>query len=391
MKRRESERGAALIIVIFASTLMLLLLMTTLTITLTSNRTVARQLAAHGQALSSANAGLTEGLSWFVRQPQQPVTVFDPIIDAGGVCTHVPPHDPLVFDSEEPATGIIRSFEITPRGRVWGRYEVRRGDVRDVSLRRGKDVAGSIWQLESEGIVYVRNDAAKAPDVAPNVVLARRTMRVDIQRLGLRPPGDANAAILARRGSWITLINPSRIEGGAFADVAYPRNTGSPGGSGAGTINSRQQLTGVDASNWSIPKVFGVSTTNELIAMADVVVDDESELPNPLPDMALVVVRGNATFDGDVKLRGSGILVVLGNLIINPQSSTYYSGVIWVGGNFTMQPPGIISGTIIANGTVQIAGGSDVAEINYDSAILDQVKLQMGNYLFSRSPWVVTQ
>lgn len=390
MKRRESERGAALIIVIFASTLVLLLLMTMLTVTLTSNRTVARQLAAHGQALSSANAGLTEGLSWFVRQREQPVTAFDPIVDAGGVCTHVPAHDPLVFDSEEPATGIVRSFEITPRGRVWGRYEVRRGDVKDVSLRRGKDLAGTIWQLESEGIVYVRNDAAKAPDVAPNFVLARRTMRVDIQRLGLKPPGDANAAILARRGSWITLINPSRIEGGASADVAYPRSTGSPGGSGASTINSRQQLTGVTASNWSISKVFGVST-NELIAMADVVVDDESQLPDPLPDMALVVIRGNATFNGDVKLRGSGILVALGNLVITPQSNAYYSGVIWVGGNFTMQPPGIISGTIIANGTVQVAGGSDVAEINYDSAIIDQVKLRMGNYLFSRSPWVVTQ
>ena len=125
--------------------------------------------------------------------------------------------------------------------------------------------------------------------------------------------------------------------------------------------------------------------------MADIVADDESQLPNPLPDMALVVVRGNATFNSVRPLQGSGILVVLGNLICNPQSNAYFSGVIWVGGNFVMTPPGIINGSVVTNSNVQIAGGSDVAEVNYDSAILDQVRLQMGNYLFSRSPWVVTQ
>ena len=388
MKRRESERGAALIIVIFASTLILLLLMTALTITLTSNRTVGRQLASQGQAMSTANAGLTEGLSWFVRQRQQPVTEFDPVVDAGGVCTHLPAHDPPAFDSEDPAIGIVRSFEITPRGRVWGRYEVRRDKVEDVSLRRGEPRNGVVWQLQSDGFVYVRNDPDKAPDVAPNFVLAKRTMRADIQRLALQPPGDARAAIIARRGSWITKVSPSRIQGGAYAGAAYPRSTGTPGGNGY--ISSIQQLTGVTASDWGISKVFGV-TTNELIAMADVVVDDIDELPDPLPDMALVVIRGNATFTDKVQLRGSGILVVLGNLVLNPQSNTYYSGVIWVDGNFVMQPPGIISGTVIADGSVQVAGGSDVAEVNYDKAIIDQIQLQMGNYLFSRSPWIVTE
>lgn len=391
MKPRESERGAALIIVIFASTLILLMLMTALTITSTSNRTVARQLASQGQAMSTANAGLTEGLSWFVRQRQQPVTSFDPVVDAGGVCTHVPVHDPPVLDSEDPSAGIVRSFEITPRGRVWGRYEVRRGDVEDVSLRRGKTQAGTIWQLESEGIVYVRNDAGVAPDVAPNFVLARRTMRVDIQRLALKLPGDANAALSARRASWITVVSPSRIQGGANIGVTYPMSTGSTTGNGTiSGIPAKQQLTGVTAADWGISKVFGV-TTNELIAMADVVVDDQSQLPDPLPDMALVVIRGNATFDNSIQLRGSGILVVLGNLILNPQSNAYYSGLVWVGGNFVMTPPGIINGAVIANGNVQVSGGADVAEVNYDSAILDQVRLQMGNYLYSRSPWAVTK
>jgi hypothetical protein len=385
MRRRTSERGAALIIVIFASTLILLLLMTALTITRMSGRTVARQLSSHGQAMNTAAAGLTEALSWFVRQRQQPVTAFNPQVDTGNVCTHVPAHVPLAFDSEDPAIGIVRSFEISGTGRVWGRYEVRRSGVADVSRRRGKPQAGTIWQLESEGLVYVRNNAAQPPNVAPNFVLARRTMRVDIQRLGLQLP--ANAALSAVRGSNINVIRPSRIQGGtAGIGTAYPTATGTPNGNGTISGNPAQSITG---GAFSIDQIFGV-TTNELMAMADIVADSEAQLPNPLPDMALVVIRGNVTFNSVRPLHGSGILVVLGNLILNPQSNAYYSGVIWVGGNFVATPPGIINGSVVANGNVQIAGGSDVAELSYDSAILEQIRQQMGNYLYSRSPWTVT-
>ena len=384
MTGRKGERGAALVVVIFAATLILLMLTTTLILTRSSGSMLARQLTSQGQAMSAASAGLTDGLSWYVRQRQQPVTTFNPLVDANGVCTHTPAHIPPAFDSEDPALGIVRSFEINTQGRVWGRYEMRRASVLDVSQRRGKPQAGTIWQLESQGFVYVRNDPAQPPNVAPNMVLARRTMRVDIQRLGLQLP--ANAALSAIRGGNINVIRPSRIQGGsAGIGAAYPASTGTPGGNGSITGSPAQSFT---TASFTIDQIFGV-TVNELVAMADLVVDDESQLPNPLPDMALVVIRGNATFNGQRPLQGSGILVVLGNLILNPQSNAYYSGVIWVGGTFVVTPPGTINGSVVANGNVQITGGSDVAEINYDAAILDQIRQQMGNYLFSRSPWVV--
>lgn len=384
MKQRKSERGAALIITIFACTLILLLLMTALTVTRISGRTVARQLSSQGQAVSAANAGLTESLSWFVRQRQQPVTSFNPVVDPGGICPHIPPHVPPAYDSEDAAIGIVRSFEIMQNGRVWGRYEVRRSAVTDVSTRRGKAQAGTIWQLESEGMVYVRNDASKPPDTSPNFVIAHKTMRADIQRLGLQLP--ANAAVSGIRGNNINVIKPSRIQGGAAGiGTAYPASTGTPNGNGTISGNPAQSIT---SGVYTIDQIFGV-TTNELVAMADIVVDDESQLPNPLPDMKLIVIRGNATFNGQRPFQGSGILVVLGNLILNPQSNAYYSGVIWVGGNFVASPPGIINGSIVANGNAQFSGGSDVFEANYDAAILDQIRQQMGNYLFSRTPWIV--
>lgn len=381
---RRRQRGAALVSVVFAASLILLLMMTALIITRTSGRALARQLASQGQATTAASAGLTDALSWFVHQPSQPVTTFDPKADSGGVCTHVPPHTPLAFESEVPALGIVRSFEITAPGRVWGRYEVRRDKVVDVSARRGKAAAGTVWQVESEGIIYVRNDPAKAPAETPNFVLARKAMRVDIQRLALMLP--ANAALSSIDGGNINIAKPSRIQGGPSGiGAAFRPSTGTPQGNGTVTGSP---ATNVTSGGFTIDEIFGV-TTPELLSMADIVVDNESQLPPVLPDMALIVIRGNATFNATRKLSGSGILVVLGNLVLNSQSDAFYSGLIWVQGNFVLSPPGILNGSVVVNGNAIVNGGSDVAEINYDPDILDQVRLQMGNYLFSRSPWVV--
>jgi len=401
-KPRRHERGAALIIVTFATVMILLVLMTMLIMTRTSGRILARQLQSQGQATAAASAGLNEGLSWFVHQPNQPVTAFDPKTDVGGVCTHTPPHSPLIFESEEPTLGIVRSFEVSQPGRVYARYEVRRVaggvpcPVVDISTRRGKTQTGMIWRIASEGIVYVRNNASVAPNVSPNVVLARRTMAVDIQRLGLLLPGP-NAALASLRGNNINVIRPSRIQGGsAGIGTIYPPSTGTSGGTGTISGNPARATMSTSgtlpppAQRLTIDYIFGVSQS-ELLSMADLVVDDERDLPDPLPDMALIVIRNNATFNATRKLTGSGILVVLGNLALNPNSDTFYSGIIWVGGSFNLSPPGIINGSVIANGNVQVSGGSEVAEINYDAAIIDQIKQQMGNYLFSRSPWIVTK
>lgn len=384
--KRKRERGAALILLVFASSVILMLLMAIHIMTLTSGRALRRQLVSKGQAMNAANAGLTEGLSWFVHQRQQPVTEFDPKSDPDGVCTHTPRHSPTVFESEDPSIGIVRSFEITGSGRLWGRYEVKRTAVADMSARRGKPVAGTIWQLESEGIVYVRNNRSLPPDERPNWILARRTMRVDIQRLAIQLP--ANAAVFASQGNFINVASPSKIQGGSSGiGAAYPPSTNSPLGGGTISGNPAQNTT---TGGFRLEQIFGV-TQNELLSMADVVVDDETQLPEPMPDMALVVIRGNATFNATRQLRGSGILVVLGNLILNPQSDAFYSGLIWVGGNFTMTPPGVISGAVVSAGRAQLTGGSEVAEVNYDPAILEQIRLQLGNYLYSRSPWIVGQ
>jgi Tfp pilus assembly protein PilX len=381
-RRRRRERGIALITVLFGAAMILLLLLTMLSMTSLSGRIVAKQLTYNGQAINAAQAGINESLSWFVHQKQQPVVQFNPQLDPGGVCAHVPAHVPPVNETDDPTTGIVRTYQVASAG-VYGRYTVDKTKVLDVSKRRGKPQDGTIWRIESEGTIYVRNDAAKPPTTAPNVVLAHATMRAEVQRLGLQLP--ANAALNSVRADNVNVTKAGRVQGGsAGIGVAYPASTGSIKGKGTVTGNPAQNTT---SQSFQLAGVFGV-TQQELIAMADVVVDDEKQLPDPLPSMALIVIKGNATFNPQKKLNGSGILVVLGNLILNPQSDTFFSGVIWVGGQFNMSPPGSINGSVVALGNATLSGGSDVSEINYDAAILDQLRLQMGNYLFSRSPWI---
>jgi Tfp pilus assembly protein PilX len=359
----------ALVIVLFASTLVLLLLLTALTVTRLSGRMTARQLTAQGQAYNAASAGLTNALSWFVHQRVQPVVTFSP---AGA-------------DTEDSTIGLVRTYTISDPGRLTGRYEVRRTAVTDVSARRGRS-AGTVWRIESAGYVYVQNNPNSGPGTNGNTILATKTMRSEIQRLALALP--ANAALNAINGRNVNVSASGRVLGGTNGiGIAYPPSTGTPRVSGTVTGNPAQNTTN---GSFALTSVFGV-TQQELIGMADIVVDDERDLPDPMPTMSLIVIRGNANFNPTKRLTGSGILVILGNLTLNPQSDAFYNGLIWVGGNLVISPPTSLTGSVIANGNVQLTGGSEIAEIDYDQSILDQIRLQKGNYLFSRTPWIVTK
>lgn len=359
----------ALIIVLFASALILLLLITALMISRMSGRMVARQLASQGQAYNAASAGLTNALSWFVHQRVQPVTAFNP---AG-------------TDTEDGSIGIVRTYSIFDPGRVAGRYEVRRSTVTDVSARRRR-TPGTVWQIDSVGYVYVQNDASSRPGVNGNTILASKTMRTEIQRLALALP--AYAALSATRGGNVNVSASGRVLGGTNGiGIAYAPSTGTPRVNGTVSGNPAQNTTTLP---FALKDVFGV-TQQELIGMADIVVDDERDLPDPMPTMSLIVIRNNATFNPTRRLAGSGILVVLGNLTLNPQSNAFFNGLIWVGGTLVISPPSSITGSVIANGPVQLTGGSEIAELDYDASILDQIRLQKGNYLFSRTPWIVTK
>lgn len=412
----KNERGQALFATIVGISLVLLLLLTALTITQNSGAILAKQLTYQGQALNAAQAGLTEGLSWFRRQSTQPVATFAPIRDL----TATPPID----DTETQSIGLVRSYQISGPGRIWGRYELQKTgftpatNTIDITLQRGKKGVGIVWQLESIGTVYVNNDPTKAYNAAPNVVLARATLRSEIQRLGLNLP--TTAALCVSRSDRVNLQNTNvRIIGGSKGGMAWVNSPTPyvPIGSGyASTVSGTPATSsGITAApnKFTIPMIFGV-TLQELLGMADIVVPDVATLaanfptinpatglPQSLPPMTLIVLNnpgGTFTFTQTQPLNGTGILVVLGNLTIAANSASVFNGLIYVQGAYTQLQPSSVNGSVIvtdatpapANGTrtVIMSGAGEWPQIKYDGGLLSYVARRMGLYNTTRTPYI---
>jgi hypothetical protein len=371
-KRRETGAAAMLSIAIIA--ILLMLIVSGLIVIQLSKVTINRQLIYHGQAINAAQAGLVETLSWFRRQTTQPVTTFAPVVDNS--------QSPPVNDTDDTSIGLVRDYEISKLGSVWGRYEVRYERVRDASGARGQAGSGSVWIVDSVGYVYVRSDENKAHDQSPNRVLTRVAARTELQRLSLVLP--ANAAICAAQGSQVSSQSATRILGGdSGIGVAYEHLTGSP--SLSGTVAGLIQTSEVDPYLDSIPEVFGVDQ-QQLIGLADVVAASAAELPTDLPEMSLVVVTGDAIFTSSRPLVGSGVLVVLGNVELQAGSLSSFNGLIYAQGNYTQHAPSQVSGAIVAQGSVGLFGSGDFSEVYYDPEMIAQIMRHIGQYRFSRSP-----
>lgn len=364
---------------------------------------------ADAQARSVAEAGLVDAYAWFRRQTTQPVSAFAPVRNLAAV--------PAINETDDTTVGLLRDYEILPS--LWGRYEVRKTKVeetftdsnanglydygepyvdtngsgrrdpaketRDVSLERGLSGAGTVWRIESIGTVYRRSDQAQALGAGPNTRIASIRLAAEIRRLAIVPP--ATGALCARTLSTCVLGVRSRLTGGTKSGVVGPTGSGSP------TISG--EVTGTPASgtvvlpyNDTIPLVFGVSVT-ELKAMADGSYSNAANFPAPIGDYTLHVMEGPITFDASRPLRGTGVVVVVGNCTITASSNSFFSGVLYVQGNLQIRAPVYIRGTVVVTGSVDIAGtGGDYSEINYDGSMISQVLKTMGQYRFSTSPYV---
>lgn len=354
-----SERGAGALLAVFILGTIFVMMGTGLVVIQITQSELKQQLRYHGQAVNAAQAGLVDGLAWFRRQTTQPVTTFAPQRDMSA--------SPPVNETDDASIGIVREYLVDSTGDVWGRYEVPISGVVDITSQRGKTGAGIVWALESHGYIYIRRDASKAYNVAPNEVIRTTVARTEIQRLAIVLP--SNSAINSERGDDIFTQSKTRVYGGDNIALAYPPSTGTPSTHSSSEVKGDPARSTVDPYNDEVAEVFGVSQ-NELTAMADVVVSSAGELPATLPDMALIVVNGNANFTSARRLSGSGVIVVFGNLTIEASSYSSYNGLIYVTGNYTQNAPSQVSGSIIAKGDIRINGSTDFSEVFYDETIL---------------------
>jgi hypothetical protein len=390
MKRRGSESGQAVIAATIILSLVLLALLTMLTQVQLSNKLVSRQLTYQGQAANVAQAGLVDALSWFRRQGKV-VTTFNPTINAAA--------NPPINDTDDTTIGIVRTYQVSAPGRLMSRYEVRLGvpaagtGVLDISASKGKSAtggaAGTVWQLESVGTVWVQNDTAKNYNVSPNVILSQQTFRTEIQRIAVALP-DGGAALYSGNCDKVTIGAKTKIEGGPAIGISCHAG----GGSGPvinGTVTGTTQKKTNSIAAYDIPSIFGV-TTQELQGLADVNVTQITDLPATLPSMSLIVINADAVFTNVRPLAGSGILVVFGNLTISSGSDSDWNGVVYATGNIAIAEPSLVSGAVISastTSTMAINSGSDIAEVDYDPSMIGQINAQMGQYRFSRSKYWV--
>jgi hypothetical protein len=338
MKRRSGESGQAVLAATIIVSLVLLMLLTMITQTQLGNRLVSRQLTYQGQAANAAQAGLVDALSWFRRQSTQPVKTFAPAVNSTA--------NPPINDTDDTTIGIVRTYEVSGPAHLMGRYEVRKGipltstspdagsGVLDITSQKGKTnaTAGSIWQLESVGYIWVQNDPSNPNyDQNPNTVLSKQTFRTEIQKMSVNLP-DGGAALFSANCDNVKIGNKTKIQGGTGIGVSCKPGSGL-GITNNGIINGTTKTKTNSTAPYDILAVLSV-TPQELQGLADVNVTQVKDLPNPLPGMSLIVINGNAVFGPASAtvhpLAGSGILVVYGDLTVQSDTSNFWNGVIYV-------------------------------------------------------------
>ncbi|MEE2888042.1 MAG: hypothetical protein VX951_11495 [Planctomycetota bacterium] len=387
--RRSDERGVAIILaMLFVVIAGGLVTSGSILMKSASDRSEVR-FRREAQARQFARSGLTEALSWMRRQTSQPVMDFKPLLDPSALIR--------VMDTDDPVIGLVREFEIAED--IWGRYEVWREDesdpdptrlafrrkyqVADVSTARGFSGAGNVWLIRSLGYVYQKRDDTKQWNEQPNRVLAISTLEGEVRRLTLQPPGQA--AICVSEGGACAINSYGRVIGGSTgAGILYPVGTGTPstGAAWKNRVTGSPALSATSVYGDSIEAVFGVSR-DELRSMATLVVTNQDEFPDPVPDNAIIFVEVPALdLDSTRGLNGTGIVFVSGQVTLAAGNNSSFNGLLYVEGDFEMRQTSDIYGALVCTGSIKLKGSGDYATVSYDDDVLGSLRTHVGQYMW---------
>ena len=374
------KKGAILVWVMVTMMILSSAITVGMAILLDTVNTLNSQMEYYGQATSIAKAGLLDALSWFRRQTNQPILTFNPQRDL----TVLPP----VNDTDDASIGIVRELEVAQSRNLYGRYEVDKTIVADISSQRGLS-AGTIWYIESRGIIYLKLDPNVAYNVAPNRVIASTKIATEIRRVSMVLPSEAALCSGNSNQSQTVIGNNVKLLGDEKFGIVYPSGTGTPninaGATVTGTLGATSQI---NPYNDSATSVFGM-TEAELRSIADYNVSSVDALPDPIPNYKIVFFEGNATFNSSHPLKGTGIFYITGTLTIAANSGTSYNGVIYCKGQYHQHGPSLISGSVITQGQVNIQSTGDVSEIDYDAGVLGQIRTYTGQYRLAKGIYEV--
>lgn len=373
----------ALIVVFFFVLLSLGMVVSGTTSIQSSKKKEEVRINVHVHAAQLANAGLVEATSWFKRQANQPVVQFAPILD-----TTV---EPQILDTMDPEIGLVREFPVS--GNLWGRYEVwkqwdadpdarrlatrKRLEIRDLSLDLGEASPGLVWSLKCRGIIYRRRHPTKAPNEAPNVILATHVAESELrQTLRVTPPG--KAAVLTSRGDLVNIGAKATLssDDASAVGVLFPPDTGTPVmGSGGSTATSAML-------DLSVENVFGLSY-EDLKLQADLVVNSASDLPRPIRAGTIAVLESPASaevvIDFQNRLVGRGVLIVKSDqLTLTKFNMSNFAGLLYVTGAMSYDGPAWIRGTTIPVGGLTVVGGTSSTTLSYNGDAMKELRRAHG-------------
>jgi hypothetical protein len=384
---------------------------------------------ARGQVYEVARAGIVDAYAWLRRQTAQPVTDFRPVrvglarpaylqAPVGGWATpiaSVARVQDIINETDDPDVGLTRSFEIADN--LWARYTCHTGvpaegftdangngrhddgevfvdangngawdgpsGCRDTSAERGSPLAGGVWELSCEAEIFHRARRDLPLESEPNRRLAKVTLVQEVRRLGIRLP--AEGALVVDQGNRVHIQNRGRLRAQGGTAIAHAANTGNPlivrPADVIGSISPIPNYLG------SLSDVFGVSF-DTLRSMADIAVTDAADLPTTIGDGALVTIDGDVVWDDSRPLRGSGVVVVRGNVTYSSGNNSFFSGLLFVDGHLEMKAPCYIRGTVICTGDSTVLGtGGDYAEIEWDADLVNDLIARLSRYRLSKAPY----
>ncbi len=217
-----------------------------------------------------ARSGLQDAVGWFHRRSNQPITQFDPVYE--------PTANPPRIETIDPSIGLVREFEIS--GNLWGRYEVRHEEAKDISTQRGDLTPGSVWELGVRAHVYRKRDASKAYDESPNQLVGSTAMKSEIRWLRVNPP--VPAALCVDNPGNIEIGPNTTIDGGPAIGIGFRDPAATEGWTPSEpTIDPNALVTGVPAQLASptydaeAGRVFSMRL-DELRAYTDVLIPEKS-------------------------------------------------------------------------------------------------------------------
>jgi type II secretory pathway pseudopilin PulG len=407
---RSRQKGSALVLVAMMSVLILIFGILSTTSAINAQQDSVKTFRRNVQAVNVAKAGIQDAIGWFKRQEQQPVSqrnAQSPPYACPDVAFN-PKHDstdPSKSDTDDESVGIVRdSFIGGTGGNLFGRYIVRKRQscsdtstqaVRDISIERGKNAdnpadssyrgEGISWYIESEGIIYQRNNANKEPDELPNRILDRSRVGIEINRISITTP--VQAPVLTWGTTASNLTGTCDLLGDLNSQYARAYRGSIPGGSprispiipqDTFALGTNQGLASED--------IFAVSES-ELFAMSDKTYSSINEVErdgttnNRKIPLSIAIINNsiNFTTGNTSSLNGSGVLYVNGDLTIGNGIPFSYTGLVYVKGTLTLGAGSSIAGAVVANRVVCNPSGGR-AYIEYSSSVLNLMRRTLGLY-----------